>query len=178
MAPISSARHAKVLRWSLPRFGLSARKVIELRGPPRRVYCDTRPIGNSRAREAIVTNRDIARELVELCREGRHMEAIDKHYSPDIVSVEPISHGPELPALVKGIDTVRAKNRAWEKNAQQHSLKVDGPYLGGDRFAVRFEMDVTPNATGKRVQVAEMALYTVQDGKIVREEFYYNPPPS
>ena len=36
-----------------------------------------------------MTIDEIARELVELCRAGRQMEAIDKHYSPDVVSIEP-----------------------------------------------------------------------------------------
>ena len=30
--------------------------------------------------------------------------------------------------------------------------------------------------TGQRVNMTEMALYTVEGGKIVREEFYYNAP--
>jgi len=122
-----------------------------------------------------MTIGEIAQELVELCRNGRHMEVIDKHYSREIVSVEPFSHGPELPAEVEGVEAVIAKNERWAESAELHELRVDGPYLGESHFAVRFEMDVTPKATGKRIQVAEMALYTVNDGKIVREEFYYAP---
>ena len=122
-----------------------------------------------------MTIGDIAQELVELCREGRHMEAIDKLYSLDVVSVEPFSHGPELPAVVEGIGKVRAKNRAWAESGERHRFQVDGPFLGEKQFCVRFEMDVTPKATGKRVRAVEMALYTVEDGKIVREEFYYCP---
>ena len=120
-----------------------------------------------------MTVEEIARDLVSLCREGKHMEAIDRHYAPDIVSIEPFSHGPELPARVEGIEAVRAKNDAWAASSVLHELRVDGPYVGEDQFAARFTMDVTPNATGERIQATEMALYTIRDGKIVREEFYY-----
>ena len=118
---------------------------------------------------------EIAQELVEMCRNGQHMEVIDKHYSSEIVSVEPFSHGPEFPAVVEGVEAVIAKNEGWAESSELHELRVDGPYVGESQFAVRFTMDVTPKATGKRIQAAEMALYTVDDGKIVREEFYYAP---
>ncbi len=37
-------------------------------------------------------------------------------------------------------------------------------------------MDVTAKATGQRMQMTEMALYTVENDKIVMEEFYYFMP--
>ena len=105
------------------------------------------------------------------------MDAIERFYSPGIVSVEPFSHGPESPARVEGIEAVKAKNQAWAASATLHRLGLEGPYLGDGQFAVRFTMDVTPKATGRRIQAVEMALYWVEDGKIVREEFYYAPSP-
>ena len=120
-----------------------------------------------------MTIADIARELVELCRARKFLEAVDTLYATDVVSVEPFSHGPEMPATVHGIDAVRAKNEAWAGSAELHNLTVDGPFVGEGGFAVRFTMDVTPKATGKRVAATEMALYSVEGGKIAREEFYY-----
>lgn len=122
-----------------------------------------------------MTVADIAHELVALCREGRYMEAIEKLYGDDVVSVEPIDHGPTMPARIEGKDAVRAKNIAWTEASESHGLKVDGPYVGGSQFAVRFHIDATSKATGRRAQVTEMALYTVLGGKIVMEEFYYAP---
>lgn len=43
----------------------------------------------------------------------------------------------------------------------------------GDQFAVRITMDITPKATGERMTLDEICLYTVRDGKIVEERFYY-----
>ena len=34
-------------------------------------------------------------------------------------------------------------------------------------------MDVTPKASGKRMKMDEIGVYTVEKGKIVSERFYY-----
>jgi hypothetical protein len=36
-----------------------------------------------------------------------------------------------------------------------------------------FDYDVTPRAGGERFHMKEVALYTVEGDKIVREEFFY-----
>ena len=51
---------------------------------------------------------------------------------------------------------------------------VEGPYPNGDRFILHFKYEVTPKQTGKRITLDETGLYTVQDGKIVKEEFFYS----
>lgn len=116
---------------------------------------------------------DIANDLVALCREGKNLEAIEKYYSPDIVSVESAS-GPDMPAEMKGIDAIKGKNQWWFENHITHSGEANGPYVGQDQFAVEFKYDVTHKPSGKRFHMSEMALYTVKDGKIVHEHFYYN----
>jgi len=114
----------------------------------------------------------VAEELVALCRAGHNMDAINSLYSPDIVSVE--SMGTEqMPRERKGLDAVRQKNEWWVANNQVHSAEVDGPFVGEDKFAVYYNFDVTSKPTGKRAPMEEMALYTVKDGKIVREHFFY-----
>ena len=57
-----------------------------------------------------------------------------------------------------------------------HDAQVSDPYPHGeDKFAVRFVMDITSKAMGdQRGTMDEIAVYTVADGKIVREEFYYS----
>ncbi len=117
----------------------------------------------------------VAQELVALCRAGRNLEAIDKLYSPKIVSVESMSSA-EQPAEKTGIDAIRAKNQWWVDNHDVHDARTNGPFVGENQFAVQYDYDVTVKATGARMQMTEMALYTVEDGKIVHEHFYYNVP--
>jgi hypothetical protein len=124
---------------------------------------------------APASTASIAQELVTLCRAGRNLEAINKLYSPKIVSIESV--GTEsAPAELTGIDAIRGKNEWWFANNEVHSSETTGPFIGEGQFAVKYTFDVTAKATGQRFQMEEMALYTVKDGKIVREQFFYNVP--
>ena len=119
------------------------------------------------------TVSEIANDLVRDCSKGDFAAVLDKHYSDDIVSIEPVA-GPGMPARQEGIAAIRAKNQCWVENHEMHDASVEGPFVSEDQFAVRFKFDVTFKPTGQRNQMTEMALYTVRDGKIVQEEFFYN----
>jgi ketosteroid isomerase-like protein len=124
---------------------------------------------------APVSTAAVANELVSLCRGGRNLDAIAKLYSPKIVSIEPVG-SEAMPAEMTGIDAIRQKNEWWFENYEVNSAEVNGPFVGGDQFAVQYVFDTTFKPTGQRSTMAEMALYTVKDGKIVREQFFYNAP--
>jgi ketosteroid isomerase-like protein len=124
--------------------------------------------------KAPASTATVAQELVALCRQGRNLDAVNQLYSPRIVSIES-SGTPEMPAEMSGIEAIREKHEWWDANNEVHSAEVNGPFVGEDQFAVQFTWDATFKPTGQRSTMSEMALYTVRDGKIVREEFYYNP---
>lgn len=115
---------------------------------------------------------EIGTKLVELCRQGKNHEAMETLYAEDIVSLEAMSM-PGMPAEMRGIAAIVAKGKWWAENNEVHSAAVAGPFPNGDRFIVRFTYDVTFKPTGKRQTMDEMALFTVANGKIVREEFFY-----
>jgi ketosteroid isomerase-like protein len=124
---------------------------------------------------APTTTLSIAQQLVSLCRAGRNMDAINQLYSPQIESIEAVGT-PEYPAVLNGIDAIREKNQRWAEDNTVHSAEAHGPFVGEDQFAVHYAFDLTAKATGQRMQMEEMALYTVKDGQIVREQFFYNVP--
>ncbi len=123
---------------------------------------------------APATTATIGQELVGLCREGRNGDAIERLYSKDIVSIEP-SGSEAMPAETKGIDAVHKKHAWWTQNMEVHSAEVRGPFVSDDEFAVYYDYDTTLKPTGQRSRMREMALYGVQNGQIVREEFFYKP---
>ncbi|MEO6291682.1 MAG: nuclear transport factor 2 family protein [Burkholderiaceae bacterium] len=116
---------------------------------------------------------DIGKKLVELCREGKNEEAVNTLLADDVVSVE-AGGPPGADPVTKGIEGVRGKGVWWRENHEIHSAKVEGPWPNGDKFIVRFTYDVTFNPQNKRFTMEEAALYTVANGKIVKEEFFYN----
>ena len=50
---------------------------------------------------------------------------------------------------------------------------VSEPIIADDYFAVTYTMDITYKGA-PRMTETELAVYKVADGKIVREEFFYN----
>ena len=131
----------------------------------------------SNTASAPTTAATVGQELVDLCRQGRNGDAIERLYSKDIVSVEPMGNA-AMPAEMNGIDAIRKKHEWWTENMEVHSAEVRGPFASGDDFAVYYNLETTFKPTGKRSTMKEMALYTVQQGKIVREEFFYMPDAS
>jgi ketosteroid isomerase-like protein len=119
-----------------------------------------------------MTTAEIANKLVALCREGKNMEALNTLYAADAVSVEAVAM-PGMQQEAKGLDAIKGKGEWWVANHEVHSAAATGPWPHGDRFIVGFQYDVTNKPSGQRIQMDETALYTVKNGKIVREEFFY-----
>jgi ketosteroid isomerase-like protein len=113
--------------------------------------------------------REIAEDFVAMCKAGQFDESGEKYWAEDVVSLEPM---PGDMARIQGKAGVRAKGEWWAANHEVHDVLVEGPYVHGDQFAVRFKMDVTPK-DGARMQLDEVGVYTVKDGKIVEERFFY-----
>lgn len=117
----------------------------------------------------------LANAVVAANKSGALEALIADHYSPAIVSVE-AAQGEGMPRAMEGLDGLKAKHDWWNTNMEMHGGEVEGPFLfDPDRFAVRFTMDATNRQTGERMQGAEIGLYTVAAGKIVREEFFWAP---
>ena len=116
----------------------------------------------------------IGTKLVELCNAGDSEKAVDELYSDRIVSIEG-QGSDEMPARMEGIDAVRKKGEWWFANHDVHAMTATGPFVGNreDQFVVQFMLDVTPKATGERMKMNEVGVYTVKNGKVAQEEFLY-----
>lgn len=113
---------------------------------------------------------EIAKKVVELTRKQAWKEAVESLYGKDIVSVEARPNETGSPET-RGIDGVRGKVDWWVEAMETNSLKVHGPFVAHDRFVVQYDIDVTDKSSKNRMQISEVGVYTVKDGKIVREEF-------
>ena len=116
-----------------------------------------------------MTTTEIADDLVAMCRAGEFAKAGEKYWADDIVSVEAMGDNAEL----HGKAAVRGKDEWWSNAHEIHGVEVEGPYVNGDEFVVRFKMDLTVRETGARHVMDEVGVYTIENGKIAEERFYY-----
>lgn len=118
--------------------------------------------------------KSVANELVAGCREGREVENLDKLYAADAVSVEAADMSGQGREAY-GLDAIRGKHAWWDSTTEVISATISDPMLHcDDRFAVIFEVAGKDKASGTAFDMKEIGVYTVKDGSIVREEFFYS----
>ncbi|SHM13250.1 nuclear transport factor 2 family protein [Mucilaginibacter sp. OK098] len=115
--------------------------------------------------------QEVAEKLVQFCREGKNIDAINELYADNIVSLEAKGSPMER---TEGKEAVIGKNQYWYSTVQEiHSGEVSEPIISGNFFTVSMHMDVTYKEGG-RMPMHEIAVYEVKDGKVVFEQFFYN----
>ena len=117
-----------------------------------------------------MNTEQVAKKVMELVRKQAWYEALDALYDDNVVSVEAYSAGGGSPET-RGKEGVRGKIDWWVKAMEVHSFDASGPFVGHDRFVVQYDADVTDKKSKQRRKLSEVGVYTVKDGKIVREEF-------
>lgn len=120
-----------------------------------------------------MSTQQVADDLVALWKRGEFAESGERYWADDVASFEPME-GPM--AEMHGKDAARGKGEWWENSHDVHSVEVTGPWVNGDQFIVGFKMDVTQKESGNRFTMDETALYTIKDGKIAEERFFYGQP--
>ena len=117
-----------------------------------------------------MTTQEIANRLVEICRTGQYETAYQELYHPDIVSIEP--DGAPNP-VIKGMAGIIKKGQEWAAMVEEvHSGIVSDPVVADNHFSCVMETDITFKGRG-RSKLSEVCVYEVQDGKIVKEQFFY-----
>jgi len=119
-----------------------------------------------------MTTPEIAKRYVSLCQQGKFDACLEELYAKNAVSVEAATP-PGVDRTAKGLDAIRSKGKDWQESHLVHSAEVSGPFPNENRFAVRFLFDVTDKPSGKRTKMDEVGLFTIENGKITREEFFY-----
>ncbi|SEK66106.1 nuclear transport factor 2 family protein [Parapedobacter koreensis] len=118
-----------------------------------------------------MTVQEIADRLVQRCREGRNLQAIDELYADDVISREPEGHPHEV---TEGKEAVKTSTRNWEASvAEIHHATVSDPIVAENHFAIVMDIDATYKEIGRK-RLAEICVYEVKDGKIVSDQFFFN----
>ncbi len=73
-----------------------------------------------------------------------------------------------------GIVAIKGKNIWLIENHEMHGGDTQGPFPHENHFLVYFKFDVTPKHTGKPMSMEKMSVFTVENDKIIKEEFFYS----
>ncbi|HEY4247851.1 MAG TPA: nuclear transport factor 2 family protein [Lacunisphaera sp.] len=114
---------------------------------------------------------EIAERLVALCREAKWETAQRELFADDAVSIEPQA-SPVFAKETKGLPAIVEKGHQFEAMVEKaHSLTVSEPLVANNAIACTMNMDVTMKGKG-RMQMSEICVYQVKDGKIISEQFF------
>jgi hypothetical protein len=119
----------------------------------------------------ILTTQEVASRFNELAKEEKWFEIQDEFFAENVRSIDP----PNSPyfGYAEGKDPVRKKGEDFVKKIEAvHRAYTTEPVVGGNHFAVGREVDITVRGLG-RIQMNQIMLYEVNDGKIVLEQFFY-----
>lgn len=122
---------------------------------------------------AVMTTQEVANRFNELAQSGQWDKIQGELFSENAVSIEP-PHGVAMGmSNAEGIEAIKKKGEAFNQSVEEmHGGYSTPPVVGGNFFSVGMGMDCTMKGAG-RVNMEEVAVYEVKDGKIVREQFFY-----
>jgi hypothetical protein len=118
-----------------------------------------------------MTTKQIAERLVALCRQGQFETAQKELFAENAISIEPRS-SPDFEKETKGLKAIIEKGHKFQSMVEQmHGGETSEPITADNSFAVAISMDVTMKGRG-RMNMKELCVYHVKDGKIASEEFF------
>jgi ketosteroid isomerase-like protein len=120
---------------------------------------------------AKMTTKEIAKRLKKLCDKGDFEGAQRELYAKDAVSIEPEASG-GFEKESHGLDAIIEKGKKWQGMVSEvHGIEISEPMVAGNTFAVTMRMDTTMKDK-KRMDMTELCVYHVKDGKIISEQFF------
>lgn len=120
-----------------------------------------------------MTTKEVADRFNQLSKENNYAAIYQELYAENAVSIEPPGGLAQGLQNAEGMAAILKKGEMFRSMIEEmHGGYSSDPVVGGKYFSVAMGMDVTMKGAG-RVQMDEIALYEVKDGKIVKEQFFY-----
>lgn len=123
-----------------------------------------------------MTTQEIANRLVELCRANKEQQAIKELYAENFVSLE-AEGAPNPRSVGHAAHTEKGKN--FEAMiANMNAITWTDPIVAENFFTLGLYMNVDMTNGAKDVNMDEICVYQVREGKIVLEQFFYTAQPA
>lgn len=108
----------------------------------------------------------VAGRLIELCKEGKFLEAQHELYDTDIISIDPDG------SKTVGASNMHAKEEQFLARLEKfHNISWSEPLIAGSYFTVILKMEIEFKKVGHK-SLEEVCVYQVRNGKIVFEQFF------
>lgn len=121
-----------------------------------------------------MTTQEVANLYYGLMKENKRGQIVDELYSQDVICKEP-EHAMAMgiPTITKGLNAVKAKAKARTEMIEKiHADFCSEPIIAANFFSVVLSRDITFKSKS-RMTLQEIAVFEVNDGKIVLEQFFY-----
>ena len=119
------------------------------------------------------TTADIALSYTAMLRLRQFVAAGEAFWADDVTSLEPADLPGGVAAVASGIEATRAKYNARFGGMRIDDLSIDGPFVTGNQFALFMDMMITGGVGEASQPFAEIAVFTVLDGRISEERYFY-----
>lgn len=113
----------------------------------------------------------VANKWKQMCSEGKNLDCISELYAENVISREM----PGMPGeLITGKNNVWNKSKDWLESVESfHSNSISEPLVAGNFFTAKMGFDCTFKTRG-RMQMEEVCVFEVKDGKITSEQYFYS----
>ena len=119
-----------------------------------------------------MSTQEIASKWAEYCRTGQWDKAQEELYDDNCVSLE-MEGAQGFPAKVQGKEAIMKKGEQWNQMVEEfHGVEIEGPIVAGNHFTASMKMDITMKGQPRKMD-EEVAIFRVENGKIVSEQFFY-----
>jgi SnoaL-like domain len=118
-----------------------------------------------------MTTQEVANRFNELAQTGQWDKIQDELYAENATSIEP-AHAQGMQS-VEGLPAIKEKGKQFQSAVEEmHGGYSNAPTVAGNHFSVAMGMDITMKGMG-RMNMEEIAVYEVKEGKIVKEQFFF-----
>jgi ketosteroid isomerase-like protein len=149
-----------------------AKKVATKKAAPAKVAAKAPPKPKTITRTVSVDKntalRQLAQRIVDLTVANAD-EASLALYAENVESREAAN-----PPMI-GIDAIREKFKMWRSMVSDASFLPRSVSADGKTIVIEWDGRVTLAASGRVAELNEVAVHEIENGKIVRERFYYDP---
>lgn len=164
-AAAKTGRKKVVKRATARRAAAKPKAAVKVTGKAKARTKATRP---ARKADATTAMRALAQRIVDVTLSDDD-EAILGLYAADVESSE-AGNPPDV-----GIEALRAKYVGWRSMTSATAFEPRSVVVDGNVIVIEWLGRVTLAASGRQVDMREVAIHEIRNGKIVREAFYYNP---